>query len=174
MGYSTSIRAVKKMENYLIQMVNTNERITWISDDPSQLSYRILNAFHAAKYNALNSKKEPIEPYVTYARLKQKFTIRIGKGLVIADPTDVIAFEPVRQGLNRITIPKLTSYLEIVGAAFTHKAAEMFFPDAIDEDELPLIYAWGSKHGYYLIPSDDGLTLTQTDPGDLAWTPNEV
>ena len=173
MGYSTSIRAVKKMENYLTQMVNSSEKITWVTDDPSQLAYRILNAFHAAKYNALNSRKEPVEPYASYARLKSKFTIKTGKGTVIAEPTEIIPFEAIKHGLNRITIPNLSTHLEVIGAALAHKAPEMFFPNVVDEDELPLIYVWGSKHGYYLIPSDDGLTLTQTDPGELAWNPNE-
>lgn len=176
MGYSKSPRAVQRVRNHLDEMVRSSERLEWVDEDPSKLAYRINDGIAAAKSNALTRDKQPVEPYVTYARLKAKFIIKIDGNKVIAEPRDIMPLEAVRAGMGKMVLHELNDVLEIVGAAIKHKAPEMFFPDADDlneSEDLPQLYAWASKNNYYIIPSEDGVTLTQTDPGDLAWKPGE-
>jgi hypothetical protein len=94
---------------------------------------------------------------------------------VIAEPRDIMPLDTIRAGMGRMVLHDLSDVLEVVGAALMHKAPEMFFPDADDftPEELSQLYAWASKNEYFIIPSDDGVTLTQNDPGDLAWKPGD-
>lgn len=174
MGYSKSTRAVQRVKKYLDEMLREDTQIEWASDDPSKLAYQLNDGLHAAKHNAVDRDKRPVEPYASYAHLKAKFILRIRPGRVVAEPRDVVPLQTLRVGMSRLTLHEIRDVMEIVGAAIKHKAPEMFFPDA-DENEvnLPQLYAWASRNDYFIIPSDDGITLTQTDPGDLAWEPTE-
>lgn len=172
MGYSKSPRAVQKVHKYLDEMLASETAIEWVHEDPSKLAYMLNDGIAAARSLALDRERKPVEPFITYSRLKAKFIIHIKPGKVVASPRDVIPMETVRAGLSRMTIHTVTDVLEIVGAAIKHGAPEMFFPDADEEStDLPQLYAWASRNGYHIIPSDDGITLTQNDPGDLAWAP---
>jgi hypothetical protein len=174
MGYSTSPRAVQRVKNHLDEMLNSDTKLEWADENPSKLAYRINDAFHAARHLAFNRDKKPVEPYVTYARLKAKFIIRVDAGKVIAEPRDIMPLDTVRAGMARMVLHDVSDVLEVVGAAITHKAPEMFFPDAdLTNEELPQLYAWASKNSYFVIPSDDGVLLTQNDPGDIAWKPGD-
>lgn len=174
MGYSNSPRAVQKVRKYLDEMLKEDAQIEWLDSNPAKLAYRINDGLHAAKVNAVDRDKRPVEPYASYSRLKAKFIIRVGEGRVIAEPRDVVPLQTVRAGMSRVTLHELSDVMELVGAAVKHKAPEMFFPDADPEQvNLSQLYAWASRNGYFIIPSDDGITLTQNDPGDIAWTPEE-
>jgi hypothetical protein len=174
MGYSTSVRAVHRVKNHLDEMLRSETQLEWADENPAKLAYRLNDAFHAARHNAFNREKQPIEPYVSYARLPAKFIIRIGNGKVIAEPRDIMPLDTIRAGLARMVLHELSDVLEVVGAAIKHKAPEMFFPDAdLTSEELPQLYAWASKNSYFIIPSDDGVLLTQNDPGDIAWKPGD-
>jgi hypothetical protein len=176
MGYSHSTRAVQRVKNHLDEMLRSDKKLEWADPDPTRLAYRINDGIAAARHNAFDRDKRPIEPYVTYARLKAKFIIKIEGTKVVAEPRDVMPLEIVRAGMGKMVVNEVQDVLEVVGAAIMHKAPEMFFPDAdaLDErEDLPQLYAWASKNGYYIIPSEDGVTLTQNDPGEIAWTPEE-
>jgi hypothetical protein len=176
MGYSRSPRAVQRVKNHLDEMLRADGKLEWVDKDPTRLAYRINDGIAAARHNAFDRNKQPIEPYVTYARLKAKFIIKIEGTKVIAEPRDVMPLEIVRAGMGKMVVHEIQDVLEIVGAAIKHKAPEMFFPDADtlnESEDLPQLYAWASKNGYYIIPSEDGVMLTQNDPGDLAWKPGE-
>lgn len=173
MGYSKSTRAVQRVKKFLDEMLQNDGQLEWPNADPSKLAYQINDGIHAAKANALNKEKNPVEPFATYSRLKSKFIIRVAAGKVIAEPRDVIPLDTIVSGMSRLTLHNLSDVLEIVGAAIKHNAPEMFFPDADEFADLPQLYTWAVRNGYFIIPSDDGITLTKTDPGDIAWTPNE-
>jgi hypothetical protein len=173
MGFSKSPRAVQRVKNYLEDMLRSDTQIEWVSTDPSKLAYQLHDGLAAARHLAVDRDKKPVEPYATYSRLKAKFILRIAVGKVIAEPRDIVPIESVRAGMNRMVLHELSDVLEIVGAAIAHKALEMFFPDATDTN-LPQLYAWAMRNGYFIIPSDDGLTLTQNDPGDIAWAPDSL
>jgi hypothetical protein len=174
MGYSKSPRAVHRVVKYLDDMLREDAQIEWVSTNPAKLAYQLNDGLHAARYLAVDRDKHPVEPYATYSHLKAKFILRVGEGKVIAEPRDVVPLTNVRAGMSRMTIHELSDVLEIVGAAIKHKAPEMFFPDADEKTvDLPQLYAWASRNGYHIIPSDDGITLTQNDPGDLAWVPGQ-
>lgn len=174
MGYSKSTRAVQRVKKYLDEMLREDAQIEWVSDNPSKLAYQLNDGLHAARHNAVDRDKRPVEPYATYSHLKAKFILRVGPGKVIAEPRDVVPLQTLRVGMSRLTLHELSDNLEIVGAAIKHKAPEMFFPDADEKSvDLPQLYAWAVRNDYFIIPSDDGITLTQTDPGDLAWAPEE-
>lgn len=174
MGYSKSPRAVQRVKNYLDEMLRSEIKLEWVHENPSKLAYWINDGLHAARVNAFTRDKQPVEPYVSYSRLKAKYIIRVDSGMVIAEPRDIVPMETVRAGMSRMTIGGLGDVLEIVGAAIQHGAPVMFFPDVDDDVNLPQLYAWASRNDYFIIPSDDGLTLTQTDPGDMAWTPENL
>lgn len=172
MGYSKSPRAVHRVVKYLDEMLREDAQIEWVSEDPSKLAYQLNDGIAAARHLALDREKRPVEPYATYSHLKAKFIIKIASGKVVAEPRDVVPLMNVRAGMSRMTIHELSDVLEIVGAAIKHKAPEMYFPDADSfTADLPQLYAWATRNGYFIIPSDDGITLTQNDPGELAWEP---
>lgn len=174
MAYSKSPRAVQRVKKYLDEMLREDAQIEWLDENPAKLAYRINDGFAAARHLAVDRDKRPVEPYATYSRLKSKFIIRVGAGRVIAEPRDVVPLQTVRAGMSRVTLHELSDVMEIVGAVIKHKAPEMFFPDADAEQiNLSQLYAWASRNGYFIIPSDDGITLTQNDPGDIAWMPEE-
>jgi hypothetical protein len=175
MGYSKSPRAVFKVRNHLNEMVQSETKLEWADENPTKLAYRINDGFAAAKHLAFDREGKPVEPFATYARLKAKFIIKIEGKKVIAEPRDIMPLDTIRAGMARMVLHDLSDVLEVVGAALMHKAPEMFFPDADDftPEELSQLYAWASKNEYFIIPSDDGVTLTQNDPGDLAWKPGD-
>lgn len=170
MGYSKSPRAVKRVQNYLDEMLRSESFIEWAHEDPHKLAYWINDGLAAARANAIDRDRRPVEPFASYSRLKAKYIIKIKAGKVVAEPRDIVPLEIMRSGMGRMIIRDVSDALEILGAVMTHNAPDMFFPDG-QESAIPQLYAWGSRNGYFIIPSDDGITLTQTDPGDIAWAP---
>lgn len=170
MGYSKSLRALQRVRNYLDEMVSSEGKLTWLHSDPPKLSFWIREGIQVARRHALDKDKKPVEPYAAYARLLSKYVIRMEGNKVIADPRDVIPMETVRESLNKMVLHGVNDEFSIMGAAIMHKAEELFFPDATDETcDLAALYNWTSKNGYNIIPSEDGITLTRRDVGDIAW-----
>ncbi len=171
MGYSKSPKAILRVKSHLDMLVASTKRVTFTSNDPAELAYRIQNGMFAAKYQVEHEKKG--EPFITYAKLKSKYIIKIGNGVVVAEPRDIELSLAEAAGMERMVLPQVTETLAVIGAAIQHQASEMYFPDA-GEEIVPQLYAWASSNKYYIIPSDDGITLTRNDPGELAWNPNEL
>jgi len=171
MGYSKSVKAINKVRAELDQMLGSTQTITWKSSNPAKDAFAIREGINVAKQRALDGNSPHHAEYLAYASLKAKFIVRAGAGVVEAEPREIMLV-PAKQVMHKQVLPNLTSDMEIVGAAITHKTPELFFPDASDEEkDLKVIYAWAQKHGYHLVSSEGGLTLTQTDPGEIAWKP---
>ena len=173
MGYSKSIRAFNRVRKFLDEMVDKNEPIVWPSDDAATLAYNIREGIKVAKDRALDETHPNREAYNPFAALGAKFIVRV-KGLtVVAEPRDFSPQLSANTALNKMTIDDVVGPLEIVGAAIKHKAQDMFFPDAdLTTEDLVRVYTWSSKHDYFIVYSDVGVTLTKTDPGEIAWHPS--
>lgn len=173
MGYSKSLRALTRVQNFLKEMIEEQgeRRLVWFHDDPSKLSFWIREGIKVAQQHAFDKNKKPVEPYISYARLLMKYKIRIGRNQVIAEPREVTPLDTVRESLNnKMVLPGIEDEYGLVGAAITHGADEMFFPDATEETcNLVALHNWTSKNGYSIIPSEEGITLTRRDVGDIAW-----
>ncbi len=72
-----------------------------------------------------------------------------------------------------MTVPEVNTVLAIVGAVLTHKASEMYFPDAkLNESDLVALAGWATPAGYFIINNyDNGVTLTKSNPGEMVWVP---
>lgn len=115
------------------------------------------------------AKSKGITPY---HNLKDEWIIRNKGTKVVAERRQVVALEALTAAMNRMEMENLYTVVEIVGAAITHKANQMYFPDAaLIEDDKKSLYNWCQKHGYYLVVAEVGVTLTKNDPGEAAWTP---
>lgn len=168
MGYSKHIRAFKRVQDQLDVMVEANTDVEWTSDDPAKLAYHIREGIHVAQLRAQDD-----DEYNDYARLESKYIVRTGPQKVIAELRDGAAARTLRKTLSTMNIAGVVDALTIVGAAIKHKAPELHFPDAIvSEDELEGLYNWATKHQYVLIIGE-GITLSQTAPQDIGWTPSQ-
>lgn len=172
MGYSKSKRAVRKVEPYLVQMVDAQGEIQFPAEEPSDFAYRLREGIYAAKENALDQQKNPVQPFAQYASLNAKYLIRVKGPMVVCEPRDIVPIARLRVTLGHVNIPEVHDTLGIIGAAITHKAPVMIFPDAKSELIEPRkVYTWAQTNGYFLVLSDAHLTLTKEDPGALAWKP---
>ena len=173
MGYSKAIRAFNRVRNYLDEMVDKNEPIVWPTDDAATLAYNIREGIKVARDRVLDEQYPNRESFKPFAALKAKYIVRV-KGLtVVAEPRDFAPQLSANAVLNRMVIEEVVGPLEIVGAAIKHKAPEMFFPSAdLTTEDLERVYTWSSKHEYFIVFSDVGVTLTKTDPGEIAWHPS--
>lgn len=157
MGYSKSLNAIERVKKHLDQMVRATGKVTWtVREDAWQLGYYIREALYVAEIKRVKE----------YAELKAKFKIRVDGNKVIAEPRSFTAV----QSLDTIQLENITDTLEIIGAALHHDAQRMHFPNA-QEINLKHLYDWCSKHGYNIIPSSAGVTITKEDVGDIAWKP---
>ncbi|MBA2706045.1 MAG: hypothetical protein H0U60_19580 [Blastocatellia bacterium] len=173
MGYSKSVKALNRVREYLDQMLASSSQIQWQEDKPHELAFRIREGINVAKQRAKDADSPNRNTFIQYAQLSAKFIVRVGVGVVVAEPRDVMLETP-KEAISKQVLPGLSSDMEIVGAAIVHKTPVMFFPDATNEPgDLNVIYAWSQKHSYFLVSSEEGLTLTKTDPGEIAWNPQQ-
>jgi hypothetical protein len=178
MGYTTNIRAVKRVEDYLRQMVESTETLTWTPPDGTsadRLAYHIREGWSAAKHRAIDSRtNEAIEPYHSYAQLPEKFILKAQGGVVVARPRVYLPTAVrTKQALGVMHLPNLRDELEVIGAAMTHQAEEMHFPDALKMD-FEAVDRWASMNGYQMATGASGTLLTKRQLGDLAWQPEET
>jgi hypothetical protein len=108
-----------------------------------------------------------------YNSLKDKFTIRNRGDRVTAELKNVESLHALSNAMSKMEIPEIHTVLEIVGAAITHDAAtQLYFPDAaLDYEQSTELYNWATANGFYLIIAEVGVTITKSDPGEVAWTP---
>lgn len=172
MGYSKSKRAIRRVEPYLEQMVHADAEIQFPAEEPSDFAFKLREGIKASKEYALDVEKQPVEPYISYSGLMSKFIIRVKGPLVICEPRDVIPLARLRQTLGQVSLPEVKDTLGIIGAAITHKAPIMVFPNAnassVEADRLNF---WASNNDYFLVITDNHVTLTKENPGELAWKP---
>lgn len=145
----------------LDQMVSATTSISWTTDNGHMLGYKLREAMLVAK----NKKITP------YDKLRDKFIIR-NKGDKVMAELRVYTAISLQESLSRVTIEDISVLPAIIGAAITHKANEMYFPDArLSYDDTEKLYLWASKNFYFLIISESGVTLTKNDPGEARWEP---
>lgn len=168
MGYSKHIRAIQRVQPFLDRLVKAQSRVEWESDHPAEDAYRIREGIHASSARALTNG-QPNEPYYSYALLQQKYVIRTAAGRVIAERKDVTPVVALREAHAAMTLPNVKDEMGVVGAAITHEAHRMHFPDA-GECDLEAVYSWAKQNGYYMVVGE-GITLTRDDPGGLGWKP---
>jgi len=162
-GYSKSIRAVKKVQPLLEQLVLADGKIEWSSENPHADAYALREGIKSAALRAIHNDK-PNEPYYSFARLNSKFIFRTAPGKIIAEPRDFVPILALREAHS--------SMVAIVGAAITHNAYKMYFPDASIDCDLEAVYSWAKQNEYYLVVGA-GLTLTRDNPGEIAWRPQD-
>lgn len=115
------------------------------------------------------AKKYKIAPY---EELKDKWIIRDRGDRITAELRSRTPLEAMRIAISKLVLSNLVSLNEIVGACINHKAEEMYFPDAdITDEEAGTLYLWSIKNGYFIVVGN-GVTITKTDPGDVAWIPS--
>jgi len=161
MGYSKSKKAVRRVQSYLEQMVKAETNIEFPSAEPSKLAYYIRDGIKAARNFP--------EVVGTYARLNSKYVIKSGPGKVICELRDVL--ELTRQGIrSQVSIPNVVDAIGIIGAAITHKADEMIFPDATLDTIVNItpLKKWAEKNDYNLIITLDHITLEKNDGANSA------
>lgn len=154
------------MELILKQLNDAQDDLIFQSLEPHKLAYHIHEALKSAAI---------FPEFHEYAQLRDKFIIRIKYNKVIAElrSKPQVGLAIIKEQLAKMTIVDISSVLGIVGAAVTHKAADMLFPEArLNEQGLGELYQWSEPAGYYIINhGDNGLTLTRVHPGELNWTP---
>lgn len=160
------------MKNHLQQMKQSTDEIVWLTDDPDALRYLLFQAFAAAEAYAHEG-----EPYLSFAQLKSKFKIRVGKGKVKAEPRRNNPLEAIRaQVQQKVVIKDATDTAEIIAALSLHNATELVFQN-VDAADLNLVglYEVAKKHKYYMIPASTHITFSkQPEDADIAWTPEEA
>lgn len=166
MAYARSKKSVLKLESVLKQLVEAKDDLVFQSLEPHRLAYSIHEALKSAA----------IYPeFYHYSLLRDKYTIRIKSNKVVAElKSKIIVGETIiREQLGKMTIVEVSDIMGVVGAAVTHKAGEMFFPDAhFTVEGLSELYQWSEPAGYFIINhGDNGLTLTRVHPGEMNWTP---
>lgn len=167
MSYTPTKNAVIKVEYILKDLLNAQDDCAFGSLEPQKLAYHIHEAM--ASVNVL-------EEYTQYRGLKDKFRFRVRQGKVVAElkgkPVD--AFRLVQETLSKMRIDEVDNVVGIIGACLANKVTEIYFPSAVlREDDLRTLLTWTEDTSWYIINHDEaGVTLTKTNPGELAWSPN--
>lgn len=165
MGYSRSLNAIERVKPLLDQLVSADKDISFPHENPHMLGYHLREAMTIAE-------KKKVSPY---AELKKRWTIRNRGNRVVAELRGVENIVALQAAMSKMAIEDVSSLVEVIGSAITHKAHEMFFPDAdMIREDVEKLYAWARKNEYYLVVSLDGITLTKDDPGEAAWTPEST
>lgn len=170
MGYSKHVRAVERVKPILERLVRAQSRVEWESANPADDAYKIREGIYSASTRALLNG-QPNEPYYSFSQLQQKYVFRTAANRVIAELRDVVPVIALKEAHSTMTLVGVRDEFEVVGAALTHEAHKMHFPDVNEEScDLWSLYEWTSKNGYYMVVGE-GVTLTRDDPGALAWKP---
>ena len=156
MGYVTTQSAILRVKPILDEMVQAEKDCSWPSDDP-RLAYRIREAIAASKRLGIKE----------YAELSGKYIIRSAHGRTIAELRNKLALELLMDSTARMTLREVISLSAVVGAAIKHKAREMFFPDAVlEQEDIDKLTKWATSVGYELLNhEEEGVTLRRGTSG---------
>jgi hypothetical protein len=171
-GYTKSKRAIKHVEIYLQQLVVAKGSVEFPVDDASKFAYYLREAFKVAKLFAKDEAGNLVQPFADYAALHARFIVRVKGNTVVCEPRDDVTIPTLREQFTQINIPDVKDTLGIIGAAIKHKASTMVFPHASKETiDAGRVFHWASNNEYFLVVSENHVTLTKIDPGELAWHP---
>lgn len=155
MGYSNSLRAIKRVEPILDSLLDMKTELSWEHDDPNKLAYYLREALAVARKT--NHEK--------YGHLHRTVTFKVVGGKVTALRIDSQVVKA------RMAESYATSLKELIGFLIQQKPAEVSFPAAqLTKLELNKLYLWCKDAGYHIILGD-GIVITTSDDNNLAWHP---
>lgn len=172
MGYTITKNAVLRVQKYLEALTASNETIEWVTETPAKLAHRI----HEGIAASIEYHREG-EPYVSFARLRQKFVIRQKRDRVVAEWREELLHSHVEFTSNRIH-----HEMSGVGASASSIISEIIKTNrpykitvsgaSPSEIWLESLYRWTSKNDYFIVAGDENLIVTK-DPetGEFAWRP---
>lgn len=141
MAYTSSVNAINRVRVQLDILVNAKASFEWRVSNPQKFAYQLREAFKVA-----NQYKEQ---YPQYKDLKDNFIIRVTRTGVFAQKKDVLDIQPV--ALGKITIDSARTPMEVAGAAITHNAPIMYFPNAsLDPVDVEKMRKWAEASDYSL------------------------
>jgi hypothetical protein len=153
-GYSSSVKAILRVKEYLDVLVNARASFEWRVSNPHKFAYQLREGFKVARQFK--------DQYSLYAGLSEKFTIRVTKNTVFAQMKDVLDVQPIAAG--KITIADARTPMEVVGAAIMHSAPIMHFPNAsLDPIDKKKLDAWAETSDYAcnIANGNDGIILNK-------------
>lgn len=171
MPYNTSKAVVNRSKAYLDAMLAGRKTLTWPTDKPQKLAYRIREVLYAVRKHA---------EYEAYHDLPDFYRIRVRQGYVEAEylGPELNATTPYIP--TTMDIPQVEEVHGVVGACikFGSKSDEIHFPNAILEDgERLALYRWGQGETpkWKLISHEDkGVTMTRRKVESVfLWEPEE-
>lgn len=181
MGYSKSIRALRRVQPHLELLARSEKNIEIPSDDPTKLSRWIFEGINycKAKLDDPTTSDDLKLELKKYASLRSKYIIKIKKSTVYCELRDGPTFLPANTreaiGHTFMQANAISSSLEVIGFMIEHNGNDIQFPDYYDWDDLESVYNFASSKGYYLISqreSKQGIMVTQDIKYEgLAWHP---
>lgn len=171
MTYNISKSVVVRMKRYLDDMLEAKRNLTWPSERPDSLAYRIREALAAVQH---------YDDYTRYHDLRHNFQISAQQGYVEAkwigiggvnDPEATEVLAP-----DRIVLDEIESIQGVVGSAvkMEARADEIYYPNVHPtETEKRVLYDWTKQTRWKFIDQEDeGITLTRRRVDDiLIWQP---
>jgi hypothetical protein len=152
-------------------MVAANETIEWVSNNPVKLARHI--------FEGIASSKEYVkegEPYDTYARLGERFVIRVKRDRVVAEWRELMLHERVEtspkqvhiQASDAATAGYLISQIITKGRPHTIR----FEGASLADHQMYDLFTWTEKNDYNIVASETGIVITK-DPEtkEFAWRP---
>jgi hypothetical protein len=154
MAYSSSVKSILRVREQLDILVNAKSSFEWRVSNPHKFAYYLREAFKVARQYK--------EQYPHYSVLSGKFIIRVRQSTVFAEMKEVLDVQPV--ALGKITIDNARTPMEVVGAALSHNAPIMHFPNAsIDPHDVSKIQKWAeiSEYSCNIASDNNGLVLNK-------------
>lgn len=173
MGYSKSKSRVTKVQPILDILLEHDTDFRLPTATPDELSYRLHEAIKIVERNP-NS-------FTEYTKLVDKFTQRIGEQCIIFKRKrtfDIGIPERITQLRSHAAaavepteriIRSITSAIQVVGAAITHKSDVFIFPD-VEGDRQSIIddvNRWASKNGYEITNLNPFTLSRSTDDNSI-------
>lgn len=153
-GYSSSVKAILRVKEYLDVLVNAKSSFEWRVSNPNKFAYQLREGFKVARQYK--------DQYPLYANISDKFIVRVTQNSVFAQMKDVLDVQPIAAG--KITIDNARTPMEVVGAAILHNAPIMHFPNAsLDPKDVEKLHAWSNISDYScnIANNNDGIILNK-------------
>jgi hypothetical protein len=175
-GYTKTRAVVKRNLEQLERLYRAKTTLTFKSDNPTELAYKLREAIAAAK---------EFSEYEHLAELRTMYKFRTAPGRVIAlysvteapvetAEASVKTPEKKRKRKRKVVVDAVT-LLDIVGAMidFVDEEEVQFININLSEEDLFKAFVWGKENGWKLINHEEaGITLTKRDvPEEVLWTP---
>lgn len=171
MTYSTSLKALGKVEKFLITLLNLKgDSVSWNSSNPSNDAYQIRQGLSIAEKTNHPEFKD----------LKKLFRISVKSGQVVATRLisivdtegTVLNSENFTKSVTVFEVKEVNDPLSVIGAILVNPHyQEYHFPDytEITEIELSKIWKWTNNNAFYIIKSAFLIITKKEPPEGVAW-----